>query len=87
MSSEPVNLADEGDEPLWAGWYAGPVRGGGDRRRLQLCRGDEMVSLSVEELTRLMDMSGAVTLRAHELVRAADHGGIITWRPGPGAAP
>lgn len=55
VSSDPVDLADDGAEPLWFGTYGGPARAdGGRRRRVQLLRGDAAITLSAEEWERLL---------------------------------
>jgi hypothetical protein len=62
MSGEPISIGDNDAEPLYLGWYAGPLRtDGGVNARVCLSRGSETVNLSVDELKRLVLMAGIVT--------------------------
>lgn len=64
MSSEPLSIGDNGAEPLYLGWYAGPARSdGGTRSRVSLVRDGMEINLSVEELKRLVLTAGVMQYR------------------------
>lgn len=75
MSSEDVNLASSGDDPLWFCWYAGPAReDDGPRSRVSITRAGEHITLSVEELERLVSLAGLL---------AVNREGAAVWLPTP----